>query len=138
MFLGMGLHITGIVWVALNDCTSEHMYGMAVFNVIWFFLYFIVMLTAVLVIYFMSLSSHNKKHRAVASNQQRNNENDNLAEYEERMISDREPRGGDNDENTSGDHNNKNKPSIDPKTDDDGEDAKDNKNEGELEEEEIY
>jgi hypothetical protein len=136
----LGFHITGIVWIAQNDCTSEHLYGLALFNAIWFFIYFAVMLTAVLILFFSALSGYNKSHRAVANNKK---DNEQLVESQERMISDREPRP-DHDSQTSGDHGNKNKPTIDPEKEtagknEDGKDAKDNKEgDDDLDEEEIY
>lgn len=129
MLGGFGFHITGSVWIDENDWTDTHLYKMAVANNVWFYVYFVVMLAIVAIIFFQNLGSYNKTHTAVATNRRAVEHNqDNLQESEERMIDERRSNGQneDHDDNTSGDHKNRVRPTIDPQ--DEEEEEEENKN----------
>lgn len=134
MLGGFGFHIAGIVWLAGNDCTDTHLYGMAVYNTVLFYLYFVIMITVLLTLVLKGIKSHNKQHKRV-----NNPRKEELGESEERMMDDRNTgRENENakepDDNTSGDQNNRKRPTIDPE--DEEEEVNQNKDEEDEEEEE--
>lgn len=139
MILSLAFHCVAAVWLSSNKCDDTSLYGMAMFNTVFFFIYLLFMTVFILVLFLKGVIAHNKQ------NSKKKDDDEKIEESEERMLPEKDnnedkPNSNTGDEKTKKHEEDQEESDLKEKKTLDGkkEENKEENKDGDLEEEDIY